>query len=35
MNVRWKYTGPNCINTRFYGVMKTGDATEWIEKDYS
>ena len=35
MNIRWKYTGPNCINTHYYGVMYTGDATEWIEKDYS
>ena len=35
MDVRWKYTGPNCINTQFYGVMYAGDATEWIEKDYS
>ena len=31
----WRYTGPNSINTNWNGIMKAGDQTDWIEKDYS
>ena len=30
-----RYTGPNSINTNWNGIMKAGDQTDWIEKDYS
>ena len=31
----WRYTGPYSINTHWNGIMKAGDQTDWIEKDYS
>tara|TARA_B100001057_G_scaffold495014_1_gene592954 strand:- start:1347 stop:1625 length:279 start_codon:yes stop_codon:yes gene_type:complete len=31
----WLYKGPHSIFTSWYGEMKAGDKTEWIEVDYS